>query len=276
MSYSSIPLNVAAVVLPCLTLHCDDDLEKKAEIPDQLACPFNMRKLNTINLGENCINKENLVNTLRMEDKDSLPSVLSGDHHLIFTSYETSHNTSNDTSTTIDNALIMQSTLTEGVVNSNSFCYATNLTKETITVGIQWLRGEASPDNDNFDSTKDALVAYLETLKQVIPLQKPLGGGLMRMTKADILKAYVSDNHVYMRDAYEFIQYRDWPDRDEKEMVLGKLKEYGGLLDDDVNFRIRITNFKHEDRKFREMCSLAPTIHPQKCGKTNQSHCACC
>jgi hypothetical protein len=257
MSYSSIPLIVAAVVLPCLTLHCDDDLEKKAEIPDQLACPFNMRKLNTINLGENCINKENLVNTLRLVDKDSVPSVLSGDHHLIFTSYETSHNTSNNTSTTIDNALIMQSTLTEGVVNSNSFCYATNLTKETITAGIQWLRGDASPDN--FDSTNDALVAYLEMLKQVIPLQKLLGGGLMRMTKADILKAYISDNHVYMRDAYKFIQCRDWPDRDEKEMVLGKLKEYGGLLDDDVNFRLDDgVTFRNEDQKFREIiCSSA-------------------
>ena len=256
MSYSSIPLIAAAVVLPCLTLHRDDDLEKKAEIPDQLACPFNMRKLNTINLGENCINKENLVNTLRKEHRDSVPSVLSGDHHLIFTSYETSHNTSNDNSTTIDEALIMQSTLTEGdVVNLNSFCYATNLTKETITTGIQWLRGDASPDN--FNSTKDALVAYLETLKQVIPLQKPLGGGLMSMTKADILNAYVKDNHVYMRDAYRFIQCRDWPDGDEKEMVLGKLKEYGGLLDDDVNFRLTVNSFKHEDRKFREMCSLA-------------------
>ena len=255
MSYSSISLNAAAVVLPCLTLHCDDDLEKKAEIPDLLACPFNMRKLNTINLGENCIDKENLVNTLRKENKESVPSVLSGGHHLIFTSYETSNNTSNNTSTTIDNALIMQSTLTEGVVNSNSFCYATNLTKETITAGIHWLQGDASPDN--FDSTKDALVAYLETLEQVIPLQKPLGGGLSRMTKSDILKAYVSDNHVYMRDAYKFIQCRDWPDTDEKEMVLSKFKKYGGLLDDDVNFRLQVMSFKHEDRKFRKMCSLA-------------------
>ena len=141
-----------------------------------------MRKLNTINLGENCINKENLVDTLRKEKKDCVPSVLSGDHHLIFTSYETSHNTSKDTSTTIDHAFIMQSTLTEGVVNSNSFCYVTNLTKETITAGIQWLQ---------------------------------------------------------------------------EEMVLGKLKEYGGLLDDDVNFRLKVTSFRHEDRKFREMCSLA-------------------
>ena len=258
MSSSPIQLIVAAVVLPCLTLHRDDDLEKKAEIPDQLALPVNMRNLNTIRLGDKCINEENLLNSLRMEEKDSVPSHLNGDYYLIFTSFETSHNTSKDTSTTIDEALIMQSTLTEGdVVNSNSFCYATNLTKETITAGIRWLQGNESASPDNFDSTKDALVAYLETLKQVIPLQKPLGGGLMRMTKADILKAYVSDNHVYMRDAYEFIQYRDWPDRDEKEMVLGKLKEYGGLLDDDVNFRIRITNFKHEDRKFREMCSLA-------------------
>lgn len=220
------------MVLPCLTLHRDDDLEKKAEIPDQLACPFNMRKLNTIYLGENCIDKENLVNTLRKENKESVPSVLSGDH-----------------------ALIMQSTLTEGVVNSNSFCYVTNLMKETITTGIQWLRGDASPDI--FNSTNDALVAYLETLKQVIPLQKPLGGGLMRMTKADILKAYKTDNHVYMKDAYKFIQSRDWPDGDEKEMVLGKLKEYGGLLDDDVNFKLTVRTFKHEDRKFRKMCSLA-------------------
>ena len=255
MSYPSIPLCAAAVVLPCLTLHRDDDLEKKAEIPDHLACPFNMRKLNTINLGENCINKENLVDTLRKEKKDCVPSVLSGDHHLIFTSYETSHNTSKDTSTTIDHAFIMQSTLTEGVVNLNSFCYVTNLTKETITAGIQWLQGDASPDN--FNSTNDALVAYLETLKQVIPLQKPLGGGLKEMTRGDILSAYISDNHVYMRDAYKFIECRDWPDSDEKEMVLGKLKEYGGLLDDDVNFRIKVTSFRHEDRKFREMCSLA-------------------
>jgi hypothetical protein len=256
MSSSPIPLIVAAVVLPCLTLHRDDDLEKKAETPDQLACPFNMRRLDTIILGDKCINKDNLLNCLRREHKDSVPSHLNGDYHLIFTSFDTSNNTSNNSSTTIDEALIMQSTLTEGVVNSNSFCYATNLTKETITAGIQWLRGDASPDN--FDSTNDALVAYLEMLKQVIPLQKPLRGGLMRMTKADILKAYISDNHVYMRDAYKFIQCRDWPDRDEKIMVLGKLKEYGGLLDDDVNFRLDDgVTFRHEDKKFREMCSLA-------------------
>ena len=50
-------------------LHKDDDLQNaKAKIPQHVALPVNMRKVDTLTLGENCMHKDDsLVNQLRKE-----------------------------------------------------------------------------------------------------------------------------------------------------------------------------------------------------------------
>jgi hypothetical protein len=149
-------------------LHKDDDLHDAiAKIPQHVALPVNMRKVDTLALGENCMHKDNsLVNFLRKE-KEKNESILSfgGQFCVIFTSYEKSSNENPSHNT---NTCVMQSISMEEV----SHFHATLLTKEIINQGIKWLRGKAYVEKD-FGSVADALQEYLNALKEVIPLQNP-------------------------------------------------------------------------------------------------------
>ena len=148
-------------------LHKDDDLQDAiAKIPQHVALPVNMRPVDTLALGENCMHKKkSLVNQLRKE-KEKNESILScGQFCVIFTSYEKSSNENPSHNT---NTCVMQSISMEEV----SHFHATLLTKEIINQGIKWLRGKAHAEKD-FGSVADALQEYLNALKEVIPLQNP-------------------------------------------------------------------------------------------------------
>ena len=79
---------MSAGAAPCLMLHNDDDLKDVAKIPRHVALPVNIRKVDTLTLGENCVERDDiLVNKLRKDKKD--PSILTngGQYCFIFTSY---------------------------------------------------------------------------------------------------------------------------------------------------------------------------------------------
>ena len=191
-------------------LHKDDDLQDadaEAKIPQHVALPLNMRKVDTLALGENCMNKDNsLVNRLRKEKEKNKASILSdgGQFCVIFTSYEKSsnENPSHNTNT----CCVMQSTL----MNKASHFHATHLTEEIINQGIKWLRGSAYAEKD-FGSVADALQEYLNALKEVIPLQNP---------------SELSLNH-----ASDFIQQQEWPDdsQEDKTFVLDCIEKYSTM-----------------------------------------------
>jgi len=84
------------------------------------------------------------------------------------------------------------------------------LTEEIINQGIKWLRGSAYAEKD-FGSVADALQEYLNTLKEVIPLQNP---------------SELSLNH-----ASDFIQQQEWPDDSQKDrtFVLDCIEKYSRM-----------------------------------------------
>ena len=180
-------------------LHKDDDLQDAiAKIPQHVALPVNMRPVDTLALGENCMHKKkSLVNQLRKE-KEKNESILScGQFCVIFTSYEKSSNENPSHNTK------MQST----IMGEVSHFHATHLTEEIINQGIKWLRGSAYVEKD-FGSVAVALQEYLNALKEVIPLQNP---------------SDLSLNH-----ASDFIQQREWPDDSQKDrtFVLDCIEKY--------------------------------------------------
>ena len=180
-------------------LHKDDDLQDAiAKIPQHVALPVNMRPVDTLALGENCMHtKKSLVNQLRKE-KEKNESILScGQFCVIFTSYEKSSNENPSHNTK------MQST----IMGEVSHFHATHLTKEIINQGIKWLRGSAYVEKD-FGSVADALQEYLNALKEVIPLQNP--------------------SELSLKHASDFIQRREWPDDSQKDStyVLDCIEKY--------------------------------------------------
>ena len=187
-------------------LHKDDDLQNaKAKIPQHVALPVNMRKVDTLTLGENCMHKDDsLVNQLRKEKEKNDSSILAngGQFCVIFTSYD--ENPSPNTNTCQMN--VMQSTL---MVEASNF-HATHLTMEIINQGIKWLRGSAYAEKD-FGSVADALQEYLNALKEVIPLQNP---------------SELSLNH-----ASKFIDSREWSDdsQEDKTSVLDCIEKYSRM-----------------------------------------------
>lgn len=187
-------------------LHKDDDLQNaKAKIPQHVALPVNVRKVDTLSLGENCVHKEIcLVNLLRKEEEKNDSSILAngGQFCVIFTSYD--ENPSPNTNTCQMN--VMQSTS----MNEVSNFHATHLTEEIINQGIKWLRGSSYAEKD-FGSVADALQEYLNALKEVIPLQNP---------------SELSLNH-----ASKFIDSREWSDDSQKDktLVLDCIEKYSRM-----------------------------------------------
>ena len=158
-------LNIAAGISPCLSLHHRD--AGPYDIPNVLACPFNVRKTNPTHLGFNCVKfKEGLVFQLVEEKKSLDTSILAvGQYRLVFTSY------CDDADVSSSYSIPMISTLADHDTTSYH-CYATPLTIEIITRGIAWLKGVDG--TTQFQSNVEALKEYLATLKDVIPLQQPL------------------------------------------------------------------------------------------------------
>ena len=205
-------------------LHKDDDLQdadSEAKIPQHVALPVNMRKVDTLTLGENCMNKDNsLVNRLRKEKEKNKASILSdgGQFCVIFTSFEKSsnENPSHNTNT------VMQSTSMGEV----SHFHATLLTMEIIKQGIKWLRGNAYAEKD-FGSVADALQEYLNALKEVIPLQNP--------------------SELSLDCAGDFISSREWSDdsQEDKTFVLGLIENYSRLIENYSHMETTVSCRKH-------------------------------
>jgi hypothetical protein len=190
-------------------LHKDDDLHDAiAKIPQHVALPVNMRPVDTLSLGENCMHKDgSLVNKLRNEEEKK-ESILTfgGQYCAIFTSYEKSSNENPSHNT----CCVMQSTSIGGCGGRVGGVHATFLTKEIINQGIKWLRGNAYAEKDP-GSVADALQEYLNALKEVIPLQNP---------------SELSLNH-----ASDFIKQREWPDdsQEDRTSVLKLIEQYSRM-----------------------------------------------
>jgi len=90
------------------------------------------------------------------------------------------------------------------------YFHATHLTEEIINQGIKWLRGSAYAEKD-FGSVADALQEYLNTLKEVIPLQNP--------------------SELALNHASDFIQQQEWPDDSQKDrtFVLDCIEKYSRM-----------------------------------------------
>ena len=191
----SFQLHMSAGAAPCLMLHNDDDLNDVAKIPQHVALPVNIRKVDTLTLGENCVERDDiLVNKLRKDKKD--PSILTngGQYCFIFTSYNCYENSYDENPTPSTNT-VMHSTSTEEV----SHFHATELTKEIIIQGIKWLKGNAYA-NEDLGSVPDALQEYLNALEEMIPLQNP--------------------SELSLDNAHDFIKGRKWSSDSQYDMNL--------------------------------------------------------
>ena len=155
-------IDIEAWLCPCLTLHLCADLHSRR--PITLACPVNMRRLTLTRFGHKCThpdNDGNLLYQMRREEKNSIPSCLSGGFILVFTSYSNNE-------TTINNVMVPIDRIEQDITSSTDV--ATELTKAILLDAIKWLKSsteELSSDEEALDRV-GLLKLYLKTLSDKI------------------------------------------------------------------------------------------------------------
>jgi len=195
---------VEAWLCPCLTLHhCTDDRDTVP--PITLSCPVNMRPLSLTRLGHNCTNTEkadNLLYQMRVEKRNSVPTCLSGDFCLAFTSYSSDESTTKNVMVPIDH-------IDRPCIISMA---ASGLTVEILSGAINWLNDEGVP-HEEFTTVQEGLRLYLKTLSDKIR------GLHLLHSEMDVQYDVATTIHGFIRD-------RTWPSSDAQLRLLADINEF--------------------------------------------------
>lgn len=205
---------VEAWLCPCLTLHHHRNDDPDTAPPITLSCPVNMRPLSLTRLGHNCTNTvkaDNLLYQMRMEKRNSVPTCLSGDFCLAFTSYSSDESTTKNVMVPIDHIY------RPWIISMG----ASGLTVEILRCAINWLNDEGIR-HEEFTTVQEGLRLYLKTLSDKIR-------GL------HLPHSEMGEQEEVVRSIHTFIRDREWPSSDAKLRLLAEINSYS-LSPQDVDF----------------------------------------
>jgi hypothetical protein len=152
-------ISIMALILPLLQYH-----ERVDEIPITRQCTFNCRGLHTARF--TCLDlQDNILHSLRNEQKNTPSSVLGGDVVVAITTFCQSFETDKNEG----DSLPMNTSVASLSCPETANVHAIALTMDILRGAILWLSGQAVLDSNRFLTVQDGLEIYLAQLTQKFP-----------------------------------------------------------------------------------------------------------